>query len=182
MKHVLVVGGTGMIAKATQWLNEQGYHLTLIARNRKKLQRVSEDCNFPERNHLISMDYRDSENLKKQIQDSQNQYGAFSIVLAWIHSIAPNALEIIMEEVSKNQERFKLFHVLGSSNDLQAIRRKMVVSDQCEYYQIQLGFVIEGQRSRWLTNEEISDGVILAIRDEKPITVVGTLEPWNMRP
>ncbi|GIP63126.1 hypothetical protein J32TS6_16810 [Virgibacillus pantothenticus] len=41
--------------------------------------------------------------------------------------------------------------------------------DSCLYYQIRLGFVIKGGQSRWLTNEEISDGVIKAIKNKNKI-------------
>ena len=33
MKHVLVVGGSGMLADVSLWLNNQGYHVSVIARN-----------------------------------------------------------------------------------------------------------------------------------------------------
>lgn len=40
-----------------------------------------------------------------------------------------------------------------------------------------LGFIIDDGKSRWLTNKEISDGIIKAIKDDKPVTIVGTIHP-----
>lgn len=33
MKHALVVGGTGMLADVSIWLVNQGYQVSIIARN-----------------------------------------------------------------------------------------------------------------------------------------------------
>ncbi|WP_160314251.1 hypothetical protein [Bacillus sp. 522_BSPC] len=52
----------------------------------------------------------------------------------------------------------------------------------CSYYQVQLGFVTEGSRSRWLTNKEISDGIIEAIKKKKKILTIGQIEPWDKHP
>jgi hypothetical protein len=45
-----------------------------------------------------------------------------------------------------------------------------------------LGFVIENGRSRWLTDQEISDTVVAAIAAKKTKAVVGLLEPRERRP
>ncbi|MGY3190168.1 hypothetical protein ACVWXS_004902 [Lysinibacillus sp. TE18511] len=33
MRHALVVGGTGMLSGVSLWLLNQGYHVSIIARN-----------------------------------------------------------------------------------------------------------------------------------------------------
>ncbi len=37
-------------------------------------------------------------------------------------------------------------------------------------------------RSRWLTHEEISKGVIDAINNPKGRYIIGQIEPWGQRP
>jgi hypothetical protein len=182
MENILVIGGTGMLSKATKWLNDEGHSLTLVARNAEKLERVSSSCRYPENNRIISLSYEDSDRLRACIQEEQKNHGNYTMVIAWIHSTAPDALGIIIDEIIKFQQPFKLFHVLGSSSDLQKIQRSLKVPNECDYRQIQLGFIIENNRSRWLTNDEISNGVIHAIINDNPVTVVGTLQPWSMRP
>ena len=56
------------------------------------------------------------------------------------------------------------------------------VAAMCLYRQIILGFVLEGNTSRWHTNKEIAAGVNRAIQADEERFVVGTLEPWEMRP
>ena len=50
------------------------------------------------------------------------------------------------------------------------------------YRQVILGFQIEGERSRWLTHGEISQGVLQAIADDAEYHVVGVVRPWERRP
>ena len=53
---------------------------------------------------------------------------------------------------------------------------------QLHYRRVILGFVVEGGKSRWLTHEEISGGVIEAVQKDAERYIVGTVEPWSMRP
>ncbi|MBK7159886.1 MAG: hypothetical protein IPH77_15465 [Ignavibacteria bacterium] len=50
------------------------------------------------------------------------------------------------------------------------------------YKKILLGFVIEDEKSRWLTNTEISNGVIDALKKDEDTFIVGKVEPWEKRP
>jgi len=39
--------------------------------------------------------------------------------------------------------------------------------------------MMEEGHARWLTHEEISQGVIVAIQQDPPIHIIGTLQPWE---
>ncbi|CAH8705140.1 hypothetical protein M5W83_13510 [Paenibacillus thiaminolyticus] len=58
----------------------------------------------------------------------------------------------------------------------------MDFSPKCEYHQLQLGFVIEQSRSRWLTRSEIAGGVIEAMMRKQAVYTVGTMHPPELRP
>ena len=58
----------------------------------------------------------------------------------------------------------------------------MALYPNIQYRQVILGFVIEGGRSRWLTHAEISGGVLDAVRNDRLFSIVGTVEPWSLRP
>jgi len=45
-----------------------------------------------------------------------------------------------------------------------------------------LGFVVEGEASRWLSNAEISDGVGRALESDQAMTIAGIVTPWSRRP
>jgi NADP-dependent 3-hydroxy acid dehydrogenase YdfG len=183
MKNILIVGGTGMLAGVTKWLNNAGNRTTVIARNSEKLEYVRSLCKYPENYRAISLNYEDEENLSQSILNEQRIYGTFDMVIAWIHQTAPKTLRLIISEINtKKKSELIVFHVLGSSSNLREIMKETNISQECDYHQVQLGFVIENGESRWLTNDEISNGVIHAIIHQEPVTIVGTLEPWSMRP
>jgi len=89
---------------------------------------------------------------------------------------------LITKEVSNQNSEWDLFHVLGSSANLEKLKGKVSVPTNCLYYQVQLGFVIEDVLSRWLTHQEISNGVIETIQKRKQIHIIGAIEPWEKRP
>ena len=41
---------------------------------------------------------------------------------------------------------------------------------------------VDRARSRWLTDAEISEGVLEAIRADRPLSMVGQSAPWNAKP
>jgi hypothetical protein len=45
-----------------------------------------------------------------------------------------------------------------------------------------LGFRVEGARSRWLTDVEISGGVLAAVGADAALAIVGEVAPWSARP
>ncbi|RDW16673.1 short-chain dehydrogenase [Oceanobacillus chungangensis] len=182
MKHALIIGGTGMLSTVSLWLLDNGYYVSIIARNSGRMERLIEKTNFKGHVTPIFVDYTNSKDLQEKVRHAIKENGSIDLVVAWIHSIAEDALPTIAEVVSKQRNEWDLFHVLGSSSNLETIKRKASVPINCIYHQVQLGFVIEGNHSRWLTNQEISNGVIEAIKTGKQVLKVGVIQPWERRP
>ncbi|GMA49950.1 short-chain dehydrogenase [Alicyclobacillus contaminans] len=175
--HSLVVGGTGMLAGVTTWLAQQGYTVSVVSR---RAGRFSDEIPAG-RIHAITVDYRESETLRQRIDEAVSLHGPIQLAVFWIHTDARDAFRVISEEVSRHASApWRLFHVRGSAAHLNP--EPPQVPPNCRYREVVLGFVIEGNRSRWLTHEEISGGVMDAIRKDGERTVVGTLEPWDKRP
>jgi NAD(P)-dependent dehydrogenase (short-subunit alcohol dehydrogenase family) len=181
--HALIVGGTGMLADVSTWFVRTGWNTTVIARNQARLNRLRPDSNADVVYTPLPLDYRNEEQLRDELRRLMNRIGPVDLVVAWIHSIAPRALPAVVEEISAFQRgKWRLFHVKGSSESIQTIHSTLPVPDACLYRQVKLGFVREGDHSRWLTRHEISSGVIQAVQRDRTETVVGTLEPWELRP
>jgi hypothetical protein len=180
MKHALVVGGSGMLAKTSLWLAENGYKVSVIGRNQQNLRKLI-DINpdiIP-----ISVDYNHERQFRSCINNSVASQGPYESVVAWIHNNDKKIIQIIESEIRRTSSmEWSLYHVLGSSSNLEDIRKELASIENCKYHQIQLGFIIENSQSRWLTNDEISDGVIYGIRSKLKKHLVGTLMPWNQRP
>ncbi|WP_453993681.1 short-chain dehydrogenase [Bacillus nitroreducens] len=182
--HVLIFGGTGMLAEASGWIAEHANHSIVFGRNMQRLERLANRYG----NHGLKvrqLDYTQTEQLRSVIVDSYMQYGEIDMVVAWIHGTAPDAIQTIKNQLSDLQKEtpWKLIEVKGSSSHLSNIQTTgQYVQENCHVKIVQLGFVLDGCTSRWLTHKEISNGVIQAIKSENNKTIVGTLEPWDRRP
>lgn len=186
--HALVVGGTGMLAGVSLWLAKQGRMVSVVARGRERLEalalrgasREGEVC-------PVRVDYHDNEHLRRSLEVAVSAHGPPDLAVCWIHSTAPRAIRTVGEVVSDCSDAVRLLHVRGSTTadpsrpdpELEAV---LASFPGLNYEVVVLGFVLEGRRSRWLTHDEIASGVIRAIRQPAPKTVVGTLEPWSKRP
>lgn len=180
MKHALVIGGSGMLAQASLWLANNGYFVSVIGRNMQKLNRLCEKSDYM---IPISVDYYDEHLLTDKIKQSIKVHGPYDLVIAWIHSHEKQIIQWVSNEINQaNNDVWRLFHVLGSSSNIEHMMQEMIDLEKGRYHQIQLGFIIEGQHSRWLTHEEISSGVIKSVRENLKQHLIGTLTPWHMRP
>lgn len=174
--HALVIGGTGMLKNVTTWLHNQGYKTSVIGRTKEKLAAFHGENYTP-----IQVDYHDTESLVREIEDTISRNGPIELVVSWIHSTAPNALPSICKSVEQtSQKSWELYHVLGSRYFYD--RPSFTPPLSCHYHSIFLGFQMEHGESRWLTHDEISNGVIRAIKEKKQENVVGTVTPWEKRP
>jgi len=181
--HVLIFGGTGMLAKATGWIAARSERTVVFGRNRHRLERIAKQYDGYGL-EVKQLDYTDNAALIREIHAAHSQHGPIGMVVAWIHGTAPKALPTIKEQISRLQsDPWTLVHIKGSSSRLSDITKPDPdAPENCQVKEVRLGFVYDGTSSRWLTHEEISDGIIEAIKGNQPITVVGTLEPWDKRP
>ncbi|MFC7064155.1 short-chain dehydrogenase [Halobacillus seohaensis] len=182
MQKAIIFGGTGMLADVSRWLIKNYSHTSVVARDVERLKLLNNEQ--PENNlKLVSLDYKNVEAVQELIKNTIKIHGPMDTVIAWVHSDAPHSVIAIFNEITDNQtESFHFFHIIGSGDHLKSIQSALSVSNQCLYHQIQLGFVVEDQKSRWLTHKEISEGVISAIKRKEEKTVIGQVEPREMRP
>lgn len=143
--HALVVGGTGMLARATRGLAERGHVVTSIAR----------------RNASIQVDYRDTAALEGVLARATESRGPLELALCWIHTDAPEAPGVIAEALAPGA---RLVQVFGTR--VWPLERPPL---HIAYRQVLLG----SHEGRWLTHEEISAGVLAAVDADRPVWVVG---------
>lgn len=181
MSHVLIIGGTGMLAKVTEYLSENYDTVSVICRDENRI-----NSNLKNVNPLI-LDYTYYKSLSKSLQSAVENFGNIELVVSWIHSTAPLAPNIVADKLNSYNVTFRFFDILGSAYANPAnitIERetKLKENKNIQYRKIILGFKIENNSSRWLTNDEISGGVIEAIKEDKEEIIVGTVSPWDKRP
>ena len=169
MTDVLCIGATGMLAGCVRSLIADGNQADCIARTQSSLDRLRDSLAPSDRDRLIThrCDYRDTQALA-QILAEMNPAAA----ICWIHSPAEPVLEAIRAKLLG----IDLLQVVGSATTIPSSS-----SSYADRF-VKLGIVIEGDRSRWLTNDEISSGVYSAFRSNERESIVGMIEPWDMRP
>lgn len=171
--HALVVGGTGML-RAVVLALARDREVTLVARRPGVVAAASI--------HPAAADYGDPDAFAAALDGAVAARGPFDLAVAWIHSSAPDAPLAAARRV-----RGRFLHVLGSaaadpSRPDPGRRAAFEALPGLSYREVILGFVREGDRSRWLTDAEIAAGVLGAIAADRPRTVVGVVEPWSARP
>lgn len=165
--HALVVGGTGMLRGAALHLARTSV-VSVIARDTGNLESLVRDSGGWVR--AISVDYRDTGALVAALRNSIERDSTIDLAVCWIHSDAPDALRAIVDTIGREAMPPKLFHVLGSgmtpARELSGVAHRTVM----------LGRIVEpGGGWRWLTNDEISRGVIDAIETNRETSVVGVV-------
>ena len=167
--HVLIVGGSGMLAGLARSLCHHAAKVSVLARNEKRIRGIG-DAIEP-----IACDYNDGVALSEAL----SQIEAPDLVIAWIHGRAPHARRALAECVLA-EGRF--LQVLGSAHADPAHPERLAEGRPIDHQTVVLGFVVEKSKSRWLTNPEICEGVLAAIDSEKPVSIIGTVEPWSAKP
>ena len=171
MSDLLCIGTTGMLAPCVRALIAREHRVACIARTQASLDALAQSFS-PDRRALLNIhpgDYRDVDGFERVLSSI-----GFTPVAAicWVHTPA----EPVLDLVRGRYPAIDLLRVVGSSTDMPT--GTAGTTDRI----VRLGFVIEGHRSRWLTDEEISDGVLRAFLSGERDSTVGTLEPWDARP
>jgi hypothetical protein len=163
--------------------------VSVIARDESRLNALADGArNLPGRVTQLPVDYQTDDALRAAIERAANSVGPISLVIAWIHSTAPRAVEIVGRTVAAGGHPVRMLHVLGSAAadpTLIAPPRSEWISDTPNpaYQRVILGYIIECDgESRWLSDDEICAGVLAAIEHEQRESVVGVIEPWDRRP
>ncbi|MFF2754860.1 short-chain dehydrogenase [Psychrobacillus sp. NPDC058041] len=170
MKHVCLIGGTGMLAEVTKWYADNNHIVSVVARNEEKMNQLKNSCSNPENIKAVYVDYRDFVKLNESLKQSINRYGTFSEAIIWIHSDALLALPVIFELL---EEKSTAWQILGSKANAKTFRNQYQPSNNVIYNFIQLGFIRQNNSHRWLTNTEIADGVICSILSGKEYSLIG---------
>jgi len=179
--HALVVGGTGMLAGVVRALVTRGWRVSVLARRASA---------FAMRNPGVSgldCNYNDTDALVATLNRARDGEGAIDLAVGWFHTLGPAPMLATRTGSLGTPGRF--FHLLGSAMDdpdhperLPRAARTAEDAAYCLYRQVLLGFVPEGDGARWLTNDEISAGVLQAIDEDAALFRIGVTRPWSLRP
>lgn len=183
----LIIGGSGMLRGLVHEFALNPGVTSVMARNEDKLNRLVRDCDhLPGRVMPLAVDYTDSGQLETALQESSRDHGPISLAVSWMHSTAPTALDLVGKLLAEQKTPATMIHLLGSTA-ANPTEPKLPIMPWAQtglvsYRRVYLGFKIENNRSRWLTDEEIVGGVVEAIASGRSVSTIGVLEPWERRP
>lgn len=180
--HALVVGGTGMLADAVRTLAAQGWRVSVFAREAEAFAAEAGVNGF-------NCDYHDEAAFLAALERAKAANGPIGLAVAWFHTLRIPAPRRLAEAVGGADRPGRYVQVVGSAMadparpDRLAFAASVVEgAPHCLLRQVVLGFQLEAGGARWLTNAEISQGVLEAISRDAPLSVIGVTEPWSARP
>jgi hypothetical protein len=187
MSHFLVVGGTGMLKDVVLYLTRHNQTVSVIGRDQNKFNRLQENKGEHGTINQIRLDYTDLKNLEEKLLTCISENGPIGTAICWIHSTSPEAPFVIARILNEKCEGAAYFHLLGSAYyspapSIKNSDEKFKEFDRIRYKKILLGFISDGNNSRWLTDDEISHGVIDAINMDEEEFIIGKIEPWSDHP
>ncbi len=183
----LVIGGTGMLKRVSLRLSAE-LRTIVVARQIRKLHALYREAKNDGGDILAwPLDYgtpgaadRVADMLRHRKLDCRK-------VVLWVHSYAEEFSVKLLKHLAEQHPDANVVHVLGSASlQPDGIANRMMTGEVIrglpDYRQLILGFKAEGNTTRWLTHEEICEGVLHAFEMTEPRHVVGTVEPWSRRP
>lgn len=186
MKHILIVGGTGMLKGAAEHFIKQGNIVSVMARNEQKLYDFREQ--FPvKRGRIwpIAQDYRDTDEAIKKVKQAARMFVRIDTTILWIHDTGQKFSERVKRFLFLHNPEAKVFQLRGSAsvNPEELSQPEWIEKYPDRYREIYLGYVPQnGAASRWLTNREISDGTVQAVKEDRHEFTIGVTKPWLQRP
>jgi len=174
-----------MLAGATLRLVAEGRTVSVVARRERTLARLTHlAAELPGIVRPCEVDWHDSVALRSVLDEARAEHGAIDLVVAWIHSTAPGAPFVVADAATADRNGdapLAFYQLFGSYDEATADVRKrwqrdLAADDRFDYRQIHLGHVKTSHGPRWLTDKEISAGVIEALDFGAPGFPIGTVD------
>ncbi|MBX3496358.1 MAG: hypothetical protein KF769_08965 [Parvibaculum sp.] len=183
MKTALLLGTTGMLSAAAAHATARVKKAVVVSRNAGGFSFGNDLLDV--KLTRVAADYGDTVSLLAALE----RHAPFDLALTWIHPRAELLRAALDALVAPGG---LLVEVMGSRSILTgpkgepsiAALRGEALAQQTgfTYAQVVLGFVREGETSRWLNHEEISAAAIAQMEMPLARRIAGTLEPWDARP
>lgn len=184
--HILIIGGTGMLKEASIALASTTTTLSSVARTKRSLSALDSALgDLKVTRHQLQLDWSNPREFTSSLSTHVQRVGVPSLVVAWLHD---DDLGIeVARCCSSAATRCDFFQVRGSSAaaphaGASSFAQAFEALPGINFHQVILGFKRTPTGSRWLTNAEISAGVLQAVKEAAPLSIVGVVEPWDAAP
>jgi hypothetical protein len=167
MRHALVIGGTGMLARAVRRVAGEAQEVTLIARAPERL--AAETGARP-----LAMDWADRASVAAVLARLADR-SAPDLMISWIHRNGLWCLTLFEALLAPGARSVRV-HGSAAGDPAAGVRTDPAPPAGVRRQDVVLGWVNEPAGRRWLTDEEICAGVLEALaHPERRAAIVGTL-------
>jgi hypothetical protein len=184
--HILIIGGTGMLKEASIALASTTTTLSSVARTKRSLSALDAALgDIKVTRHQLQLDWSNPSDFTHSLSAHIQRVGAPSLVVAWLHD---DDLGIeVARCCSSAATQCDFFQVRGSAAaspnaSASSFSQAFEAIPGINFHQIILGFKRTPTGSRWLSNAEISAGVLQAVKEAASLSIVGVVEPWDAAP
>ncbi|MFX4294709.1 hypothetical protein [Streptomyces bohaiensis] len=175
-----------MLAGVVRGLVSAGRRTAVVARSEARIRSLAAGTDEPAKVLAVPADYTRPETLDTALSHVLTMSERFTAAVLWVHgSHRPVVHGLLADRLLPGA---LLVDVLGSAAlapSGSVLRRPPSAVRGAVYRAVVLGFTDSVYGTRWLTHEEISDGVLAALEEgpEAPLTrVIGRVQPWADRP
>jgi hypothetical protein len=164
MTYVIIIGGTGMLSCASRKITSQVDDVLLIARNPGKL---AIDINA----RPLQLDWKVKPTTEASIGLLKSEPKA-DILISWIHDDGLWCLQQFEDLLVKGGRSIRV-HGSAAGDPSEGVKTDPPpIRNDIQRQNIVLGWKEENGRRRWLTDDEISEGVITAFKNPKLTSMI----------
>lgn len=156
-RRALVLGGTGMLAGVAAALLDDGWHVVLPSRRRPSIPATNGHASTA---RWVKADWTTPTALAEAAGEALG--GMAELLVAWVHREVRAGVLRAVAPLLAPQAPVVEVHGSASANPVGGCPDPILPNHPTQ--QVVLGYVRHAGRTRWLTHEEISAGVLDAVR------------------
>lgn len=157
----LIIGGSGMLLQATQEIVNVENQVLLCSRDKNKYKNL---LNNHDSAKFLQFDFSDANDFKKLGNYINDEKINIINIIIWIHSSYYKYFYELLENI-KADENTSIYLCKGNNS----MNLDNSLFEKYKVHIIKLGY--NDIDNRWLTHEEISNGVLESFRNKKSVHV-----------
>lgn len=148
--HVVIIGGTGMLSAAARHIVRDNV-VTLLSRTP---QTIAQDIGAT----AIPMDWWDTQSVQQAV-DTLLRMPPANVLISWIHDARLSCLPLFEKTLTQSGRSIRI-HGSAAGDPAMGIHADPAASPHIVRQDIVLGWMRGRAGKRWLTHQEISDGLL----------------------
>lgn len=186
MEHYVFVDATGQLTETCLHFADKVRRVSIVSGNEDLLHDLQVQAS--KKNVVISAhqaNIADSHQLRHAIELLVSDNGPADVTVAALGTVGSEVAVVIAQTLRDLAVFTEFFDVSGPAEDpLHAYQRegRLRTFENVRYRKIEIGFMVDNGNSRWPSAEEVTTGIINAVEQRTSKSLIGQLEPADLRP